>query len=251
MMLFLRSLLYMIVLVVTVIPYATFLTFFILLPVSVRYRIAVQWPRFAVWSARAICGIKYRVEGMEVIEQLSREGVPVVLAPKHQSAWETCAIPPMMPREVCFVYKRELHWVPFFGWGLAQLRMIAINRANRTEAWSQVAEQGARRLAEGRWIIMFPEGTRTAVGTTPVYKHGASRLAMATGARIVPIAVNSGECWPRQAFLKRPGLITVSIGPPIAPEGKTAEQLTDHIRTWIESEMRRISSPGIYADREP
>lgn len=246
MTLFLRSLLYMAVLIGTVIPYAVFLTLFIVTPVHVRYRVAVQWPRFAVWAGKLICGMDYEVRGFDVIEKLAATNTPVILAPKHQSAWETCAIPPLMPREVCFVYKRELNWVPFFGWGLAQLRMIHINRSRRAESLEQVARQGAQRLAEGRWVILFPEGTRTAVGARTRYKAGAARLAVQTGAVMVPIAVNAGECWPRQAFLKKPGKIVMSIGEPIASTGKTAEQLTSEIEFWIETEMRRISSPGIY-----
>lgn len=245
---FLRSLLYLIVLVVTVIPYATMLTLFIVTPVRVRYRVAVQWPRFAVWSGRWICGMRYEVRGREVIERLGASDTKVILAPKHQSAWETCAIPLQVPREVCYVYKRELNWVPFFGWGLAQLRMIHINRSKRAEALEQVARQGAQRLAEGRWIVLFPEGTRTAVGARTRYKAGAARLAIQTGAVMVPIAVNSGECWPRQAFIKTPGRIILSFGEPISSEGKTAEQLTAEVETWIETEMRRISSPGIYTE---
>lgn len=243
---FLRSLLYMIVLVVTVIPWAMFVSLFILTPVRVRYRVAVQWPRFAVWSGRWICGMRYEVRGREVIERLGASNTKVILAPKHQSAWETCALPLQVPREVCFVYKRELNWVPFFGWALAQLRMIHINRARRNEALEQVARQGAQRLSEGRWVILFPEGTRTSVGARTRYKAGAARLAVQTGAVMVPIAVNSGECWPRQAFIKKPGKIILSFGEPIASEGKTAEQLTAEVETWIETEMRRISSPGIY-----
>ncbi len=245
---FLRSLLYMIVLVVTVIPYATMLTLFIVTPVRVRYRVAVQWPRFAVWSGRWICGMRYEVRGLDVIERLGASNTKVILAPKHQSAWETCAIPQYVPREICYVYKRELNWVPFFGWGLAQLRMIHINRAKRAEALEQVARQGAQRLAEGRWIVLFPEGTRTSVGARTRYKAGAARLAIQTGAVMVPIAVNSGECWPRQAFIKKPGKIILSFGEPIASQGKTAEQLTAEVETWIETEMRRISSPGIYTE---
>jgi 1-acyl-sn-glycerol-3-phosphate acyltransferase len=151
-----------------------------------------------------------------------------------------------MPRELCFVFKRELLWLPFFGWGIALLDMIHINRRKGSDAFEHVARQGSDKLAQGRWIIMFPEGTRTPVGGQGRYKSGGARLAIRTGAPVVPIAVNSGECWPRKAFIKRPGTITVSIGPPIASEGLSAEALNQAVERWIETEMRRIS-PERYA----
>lgn len=241
----LRSALHLAVLVITVIPYGVFLSCFIVTPVPVRYRVAMGWTAFATWVSRVVLGIRYTVQGREVFEQLDRAGARVILAPKHQSAWETLALPSLSPREVCYVYKRELHWLPFFGWGIAQLRMIHIDRRRGTEAFEQVVEQGTDRLDEGRWIVMFPEGTRTMVGARTRYKTGAARLAVRTGALVVPIAVNSGERWPRNRFVKSPGMITVSIGPPIDPKDKTPERLNAEIEGWIETEMRRIS-PHVY-----
>ena len=242
----LRAALYYLFLFVTVVPYAVLMLPLIVLPVSWRYWYAVGWPRLAVWGVRVICGVRYQVLGREHLPN-----APVILLPKHQSAWETCfLIGAFLPRQMCFVYKRELHWVPFFGWGLAMLRMVSINRRDSTSAFEQVVAQGAQRLAQGRWVIIFPEGTRTKVGATTKYKSGGARLAVRTGVPVVPIALNSGECWPRNSFIKKPGLITVSIGTPISSHDKTAEQLNKEVQQWIEAEMRRIS-PHAYAHHAP
>jgi len=182
------------------------------------------------------------------MENLPKTGA--ILLPKHQSAWETLWLPPNMPHPLTFVYKRELHYIPFFGWGIATLGMININRAAGGTAFEQVVDQGARCLARGDWIVIFPEGTRTAPGAKPRYKTGGPRLAVRTGALAVPIALNSGELWPRKAFVKLPGTITVSIGPPIDPAGKTAEEVGDLVESWIEREMRRLA-PHRYADAPP
>ena len=166
---------------------------------------------------------------------------PAIVLSKHQSAWETLYLVSKMPREVCFVYKRELHWVPFFGWGLASLNMIPINRSKGRDAFEQVLRQGRTRLQEGRWPLLFPEGTRIAHGKMGRFKMGGALLASRTGAVVIPIAHNAGECWPRNAFVKRPGLVTFSIGPTISPEGLTPEELNQKVQAWIEGEMRRLN----------
>ncbi len=187
-----------------------------------------------------ICGVRWTTKGLENLP----DG-PCVLLSKHQSAWETMWIPSYMPREVCFVYKRELHYVPFFGWGLASLKMIHIDRNQGRGAFESVVSQGSQRLAEGRWIIMFPEGTRVAIGQSRPYKQGGTRLAVQLDVPVVPIAHNAGECWPRNSFIKTPGLVTVSIGPAIPSTGKTSDALMAEVEQWIETEMRRLS-PGVY-----
>lgn len=227
--------------IVTVVPMAFLCLAIAPLPRPVRYRITIAWPRWQVVAARLILGIRWQVEGRQHLP----DG-PAILLSKHQSAWETLFYPSYMPRELCFVFKRELLWLPFFGWGIALLDMIHINRRKGSDAFEHVVRQGADKLAQGRWIIMFPEGTRTPVGGQGRYKSGGARLAIRTGAPVVPIAVNSGECWPRKAFIKRPGTITVSIGPPIASGGLSAEALNQAVERWIETEMRRIS-PERYA----
>lgn len=237
----LRSALFLLFQVVTVVPYALGCLLLAPLPRPLRYRYTVGWPRLVIWAARVLVGIRWRVVGAESLP----DGPAIVLA-KHQSTWETLFLASWLPREVCYVFKRELLYLPFFGWGIALLDMIHIDRGRRADAFEQVVSQGTRKLAEGRWIIIFPEGTRTPAGSQGRYKSGGARLAVRTGAPVVPVAVNSGECWPRRAFVLRPGLITVSIGPLIPAAGRDADEVNAEVEGWIESEMRRLS-PHLYA----
>lgn len=237
----LRAVIYQLFLLVTVIPYAFLCLLCAPLPLHWRYKITVGWPRLAVWGARTILGIRWQVKGWE---NLPDSGA--IILSKHQSAWETLFFPAHLPRQACFVYKRELHRVPFFGWGLALLRMIPIDRARGRDAFEQVIRVGGERIREGRWPLLFPEGTRTKVGTTNRYKMGGALLATRTQTIVIPVAHNAGECWPRNAFIKKPGLITVSFGPPISPEGLSAEEMNAKIQDWIETEMRLLN-PERYA----
>ena len=239
--LFLRSLLFAAFMVIVTVIWALACFLFIALPYRQRYWAISRWNVFVIWAARHICGIHYQVKGFDNLPD-----APVILLSKHQSAWETIFYLCMMPRPLIFVLKKELLYVPFFGWGLAMLRMIAIDRSKGRDAMAQVIATGKQRLADGQWVIMFPEGTRTVVGRQGQYKGGGALLAIGTGTPVVPIAMNSGDCWPRNAFIKKPGLISVSIGKPISSEGKTASALMQEVETWIESEMRVIS-PAAYA----
>jgi len=235
-MAFVRALLYQVFLVVTVIPYAFACLIWSPLPLHHRYRLTVGWPRLAIWGAKVILGIRWQVKGWENLPD-----APVVLLSKHQSAWETMFFAAHMPRNVCFVYKRELHRIPFFGWGLALLRMIPIDRAKGRDAVDQVIRVGRQRLAEGRWPLLFPEGTRIAPGKAGRYKMGGALLATAAQVPVIPIALNAGECWPRRAFLKKPGLVTVSIGPAISTKGRKAAEVNREVEAWIEGEMRVLN----------
>lgn len=234
-MLALRSLVFFLFEFITVVPFAILSVLILPLPLHYRYFLIMQWPRLVVWGARHICGIRWEMKGAEHLP----DG-PCVLLSKHQSAWETMFIPTHFPREVCFVYKRELHYVPFFGWGLASLAMIHIDRDQGRGAFESVVSQGSQRLAEGRWIIMFPEGTRVPFGQRGTYKQGGTRLAARLQVPVVPIAHNAGACWPRKRFLKTPGLITVSIGKPIPSVGKTSDALMAEVESWIEAEVERL-----------
>ena len=201
-----------------------------------RYRIITTWSRLITGAAALICGGRDRVIGAE---HIPRE--PWVILSKHQSAWETLAWQTIFPPQV-WVMKRELLWIPFFGWGLAMLSPIAINRGSGSKALRQMAEQGKQRLAAGFNIVIFPEGTRVAPGTRGTYHPGGAWLTVKTGALALPVAHNAGECWRKNAFIKQPGLITVSIGKPITSQGLTAAELNQRIEGWIESEMPRLTS---------
>ena len=240
-MLFARSLLFALLIVIATVVWAIACFGFVLLPYRQRYWMITRWNVFICYAAKYVCGIHWQVKGLHNLPD-----APVILLSKHQSAWETIFYCWLMPRPLIFVFKKSLLYIPFFGWGLAMLRMIAIDRRRGREAMAQVIETGRERLNDGQWVIMFPEGTRTPVGSQGKYKTGGTILAIGTDTPVVPIAVNSGDCWPRNAFIKKPGTIIVSIGPPIAPQGLTANQLMEKVEDWIESEMRVIT-PAAYA----
>ncbi|GAB3627165.1 1-acyl-sn-glycerol-3-phosphate acyltransferase [Pandoraea terrae] len=241
-MLRLRSALFFAFQILYTIPYATacFVLFPFMPPVA-RYWFAAGWCKSVIFVGRWLCGIRYRVIGWENLP----DGHAVLLS-KHQSAWETIALPALMPRPLCFVFKRELLYVPFFGWALGMLRMIHINRQKGKDAFQSVVNQGQQRLDEGAWIIMFPEGTRTRSGTRNKYKSGGARLAAATQTPVVPIAHNAGRVWPRNSFVKYPGEVIVSIGPVIPTAGLTPDAVNTRVEQWIEAEMDRID-PSAYA----
>jgi 1-acyl-sn-glycerol-3-phosphate acyltransferase len=192
--------------------------------------ILVRWVR---WT----CGIRHQVEGWENVPDF-----PVVLMAKHQSAWETLFMEWRFPPQ-CWIVKRELLWLPFVGWGLLAVRAIAINRSSGLTAREQIIEQGTRRLKQGMWISIFPEGTRIAPGKRGRYGIGGALLATRTGTPILPIAHNAGEFWGRYAFTKRPGCVKVVIGPLIQTRGRDAVSVNAEVERWIEEQMARIS-PG-------
>ena len=235
----LRSLLHLVFMVVSVIPWAIALLVASLFASSATvYRIAVGWLRLTIRALGPLVGVRYRVSGRENLPQGSES--PAVLLVKHQSTLETFLMPVVMPHPLAYVFKRELLYVPFFGWAMSRLDMVHIDRSQRTQAFNKVVEQGRRLLAKGVWIIMFPEGTRIPRGQKGTYKTGGTRLAVATGAPVIPIAVSSAKCWPRKALIKRPGVVDVSIGPAIPSEGRHPEELMAEVEAWIEAEMRRL-----------
>ena len=223
-------------LVVTIVPWATVAVIYSIFVRGARvYWLCAGWLTLAVWGARVICGVQARVQGRENLPDS-----PVVLLSKHQSAWETLAFPSLMPHPLCYVFKRELLYIPFFGWAMARMDLIHIDRSKRTEAWAKVAEQGRRFMAQGNWVIMFPEGTRAPRGGQGKYKNGGSRLAVETGRPVLPVAVTSARCWPRKSLVLRPGIVDVSIGKPIPSTDRDADSLMREVETWIEAEMRRL-----------
>ena len=230
-MVVLRSVLFLLLQSVLTVVFALFalLTF----PFSpfIRYRLITGWNRSVVWLARWVCGIRYQVVGLENLPD-----EPAIIMAKHQSAWETIALPILLP-PMAIVLKRELLRIPFFGWGMAMLSPIAIDRGDGRAALKQIAEQGKQRLADGLGVLIFPEGTRVAAGVVGKYGIGGAWLATHGKALVVPVAHNAGEVWPKNALLKHPGLITVSIGPAIDPSGMKPDALNQRVQAWIENEM--------------
>lgn len=199
---------------------------------------AVDWFRVVVWGTRVILGVQVRVSGLENLPQGAT--TPAILLSKHQSTFETLLLPTLMPHPLAFVFKRELLRIPFFGWSMARLDMIHIDRESRAQALKHVVAQGKRLLAQGTWIILFPEGTRIDRGQKGTYQTAGTRLAVEAGAPVIPIAVSSGKCWPRQGFIKHGGIVDVSIGKPIPSVGREPKELMREVEAWIEAEMRRI-----------
>lgn len=234
-----RSLLHLLFMAVTVIPWS--LAVVLARPFASKttiYWMCQRWLKLSVDSARWIIGIRYQVFGRENLPKGSSD--PAVLLVKHQSTWETFAMPAIMPHPLAYVFKKELLRVPFFGWAMGRLDMIHIDRSQRARAFAKVVQQGRRLMQQGVWVIMFPEGTRIPRGEVGEYKTGGTRLAIAAGVPVIPIAVTSGRCWPSKAFVKRPGIVDISIGKPIPSEGRKAEELMAEVQQWIESEMRRL-----------
>lgn len=198
-------------------------------------RTAAAYCRAILTWVRWTCGISYEVEGWSNVPEF-----PVIVLAKHQSAWETLFLEGYLPPQ-CWVVKKELLWLPFVGWGLIAVRCIAIDRSSGMTAREQIVEKGARRLKEGFWVTIFPEGTRIAPGKRGRYGIGGAMLATRTGRPILPIAHNAGEFWGRYAFRKRAGVVKVVIGPLIQTEGRDVISVHNEVENWIEGEMRRIS----------
>jgi 1-acyl-sn-glycerol-3-phosphate acyltransferase len=229
-----RSLIFAVMQTVLTIFFSLVALFSFPFSVHARYRLITGYNHIVIWLARWVLGIRYVVEGREHLPKQ-----PAIILAKHQSAWETVAFlflfPPVSP-----VIKRELLRVPFFGWAFRMLSPIAIDRSAGREALKQIVSQGKEKLAQGFWVLVFPEGTRVAPGEKGRYGIGGSWLAAETGAPIVPVAHNAGEVWPKNAFVKHAGTVTVRIGPAIETRGKSAAELTRAVEAWIETEMARL-----------
>ena len=230
-MIFLRSLAFVIAQILVTPPYSIVALATFPLPRLARYRVISGWSHAMVWLAKHILGIDYRVLGRENLPKN-----PAVILSKHQSTWETLAFQVIFPPQV-LVLKRELLWIPFFGWGLALTSPIAIDRSSGFQALKRMAELGRERLAQGFWIAIFPEGTRVQPGTKGKYHLGGAWLAVHCGAPVVPVAHNAGLFWGRKAFFKRPGTVTVEIGAPIDARAHTPESLNAAVEEWIEGRM--------------
>ena len=199
------------------------------LSAKIRYRIISQWSRLIILFCRIFCGIRYQVIGLDNLPSS-----PCVILSRHESAWETIAYQIIFPPQA-IVLKKELLKIPFFGWGLARMSPIAIDRADGRQALRQIREQGRQRLQNGFYIIVFPEGTRMHPQQKRPYHIGGAWLAKETKVPVVPVYINSGLCWPKNGFFKKSGVITVRIGPPIISDNLSAKTINQQARQWIES----------------
>ena len=236
---FLRSVLFNLGMVLFAVVFAIMGLLFTPFPFRVRYGFISQWARVTLWWLAVTCNLRFEVMGRDNIPS----GTAIIFC-KHQSAWETLALQRIFPPQV-WLLKRELLWIPFFGWGLAMLEPIAINRSQGTKAIRQLVEHGTARLRAGRWVVIFPEGTRMAPGERGVYHKGGALLAEKSGYPVVPVAHNAGEYWPRHGFMKKPGTIRVVIGPAISTAGRKATEINALAEQWIESQMQRINTANL------
>ena len=239
----LRSILFALFQLVVTPPYAIAVLALGWLPPVPRFRFIAIWCRMILWGARVICGIRPRVDGVE-----NMPATPHIVMAKHSSTWETLFLTQIFP-PLAYVAKRELLSIPFFGWAFRFASPITIDRRAGRDAMEQIAEQGRVRFADGFWIVIYPEGTRIPAGTRAKYKTGGARLAIEMDVPILPVAHNAGWLWPKGLLGKRPGTVTLTIGTPIAPEGKDPAQLTREVEDWIEGEVARLGDPGGEARR--
>jgi len=235
-MIWLRSGLFGLALLIVTPPFAVLSLFTAPLPRHARYRFIRGWSVIMLWLLRRLCGVTWKVEGRGQLP--SR---PAVILSKHQSAWETLAFQSIFPQQV-HVLKRELLWIPFFGWGLALMSPIAIDRARGIAALRQIARKGKERLDQGFWVVVFPEGTRVAPGKKRNYQLGGAWLAVHAGVPVVPVAHNAGRAWPKNSFLKHPVRITVSIGAPIESAGRDPNAVNAQAEAWIEARQKTLDS---------
>jgi 1-acyl-sn-glycerol-3-phosphate acyltransferase len=235
----LRSLLFAVYQFILTPIYAMLVLLLFWLPPLARFRFITGWCGLMLVGARWICGIRCRVIGRGNIPPA---GTPHVVMSKHSSTWETLSLNFLFP-PLAFVAKKELLSIPFFGWAFALASPITIDRQAGQDAMSQIITQGRERVTHGFWIVVYPEGTRIAVGKRAHYKTGGARLAIALGIPIVPVAHNAGYLWPKGVFGKRAGTVTVSIGAPIRTDGGDMQRVLSEVETWIEQEVARLGNP--------
>jgi len=233
-MLILRSLLFYIGQIISTILIAPIGIIAFPLDFKKRYYLITRWAVFNLWWLKICCDVTYEIKGKDNIPRK-----PCIVMSKHQSAFETLALQQIFIPQV-WILKKELLQIPIYGWGLASMRPIAINRDSAIKSFRQIADQGCERLKKGYWVIIFPEGTRVAPNKKKKYLPGGGMLAEKSGAQVVPVAHNAGRLWPRNSMIKKPGLITIKIGPAIESENKCAKEITDEVENWIEKEIGEL-----------
>jgi 1-acyl-sn-glycerol-3-phosphate acyltransferase len=234
-MLLIRSLIFQVYFFASVLLFASAVFVSWPLPFAVRFGLARSWGASMLWAGRVICGLEYVVEGSENIPD-----EPCVIMIKHSTVFEAYAQLTVFPPQT-WVVKRELMWIPIFGWGLAALKPIAINRQAGHTAVAQVIDQGLAKLAQGIWVTIFPEGTRVLPGMARKYGVSGAALAREAGCRVLPVAHNAGDFWPRRSLIKRPGVVRFCIGPPVESANRSPKEINQAVREWIESKMASIS----------
>ncbi len=232
-----RSLLFYAGLISSTIFIAPFCLIIYPLPFTKRYYFVTRWTAFNLWWLRITCNLKHAVEGLDNIPAEA-----AIIMCKHQSAWETLAIQLIFPAQV-WILKRELLWLPIYGWGLASMQPIAIDRDSAIKSFRQIVKQGCARLEKGLWVVIFPEGTRVAPGQSKEYLPGGGMLAEKSGAMIIPVAHNAGYFWPRNSIAKKSGVIQMRIGPAIDPKGKTTNEIMAEVKNWVESTVDELPKP--------
>jgi 1-acyl-sn-glycerol-3-phosphate acyltransferase len=235
-MLILRSLLFYIGQIISTILIAPIGIIAFPLDFKKRYYLITRWAVFNLWWLKICCNVTYEIKGKDNIPRK-----PCIVMSKHQSAFETLALQQIFIPQV-WILKKELLQIPIYGWGLASMQPIAINRDSTIKSFRQIVDQGCERLQKGYWVIIFPEGTRVAPNKKKKYLPGGGMLAEKSGAQVVPVAHNAGRLWPRNSMIKKPGLITIKIGPVIKSENKSAKVITDEVENWIEKEIGEL--PG-------
>ena len=236
-MLLVRSLLFYIGQIVSTILFAPLGIIVFPLSFKTRYYIVTRWTAFNLWWLKICCNVQYKVEGLNNIPDEA-----CIVMCKHQSAFETLALQLIFVPQV-WVLKRELLKIPIYGWGLASMQPIAIDRGSAIKSFRQIVTQGSQRLKENLWVIIFPEGTRVAPGEKGTYLPGGGMLAVKSGANVIPVAHNAGYLWSKNSLIKRPGIITLVIGPVIESANRNAKQITEEVETWIETTISSLPDP--------
>ena len=234
-MIWIRSLIFQIYFFTSVCIAALLIAVCFWAPYAFRFSIARTWGRSMLTAGKVLCGLDYRIEGLENVPNQ-----PCIIMIKHTTVFETYAQLAIFPPQT-WVLKRELQWIPFFGWGLAAMRPIAINRGGGHSAVQQVVNQGKALLSDGVWVTIFPEGTRVPPGETKRYGVSGALLAREAQVPILPVAHNAGDFWPRRGLRKKPGLIRFCIGPVIIPDDRPPKATNLIVQGWVEAKMREIS----------
>jgi 1-acyl-sn-glycerol-3-phosphate acyltransferase len=233
--LYLRSALLFAGMVLSLLIFSPIVLLCIVFPFRLRYRISRLWAQSVLWLAKICCSLSYEIEGLENFENIDA----AIILSKHQSAWETIAFRYFLPMHTVLL-KRSLLWLPLWGWAMATLKPIAIDRKNQRAALRKLLDQGAANLKQGLWVLIFPEGTRTAPDEIKKFNAGGAMLAQQSGFPVIPIAHNAGIYWPRYSFLKYPGTIKVKIGPMLASKGRKAQDINAEAEVWIAQAMREM-----------